>query len=155
MNNENLIPVRSKKEAREKGKKGGIESAKARKEKKLFKEVVRELLSQDIPKEKLQEIKNFYPGVDIDGVCIRTLIANKQIQKALNGDTKACLLLLDMSGEKPKEEIEPHETKLPIFNFEIVDNSKLEREFMMYEEADRTGKTIEEVRARYNMQKSE
>lgn len=61
------------------------------------------------------------------------MILLKQMEKALKGDINSAKLLIDTTGEKPKEEIE-HEVKLPTFNFEIVDNSNLEKEF--YEDSE-------------------
>lgn len=56
---ENLIPVRSEDEARKKGRKGGIASGKARKEKKTVKKILTELLDLDITKSpKFEEIAN-------------------------------------------------------------------------------------------------
>ena len=35
---------------------------------------------------------------------MRTLIINKQIRKAIEGDTKACEFILNLSGEKPTKD---------------------------------------------------
>lgn len=47
---ENLQPVRSKEEARERGRNGGIASGKARKEKKTVRKILTELVEMDINK---------------------------------------------------------------------------------------------------------
>ena len=104
-NEENLTPVRSKKEAREKGKLGGLKSGEARREKKLFKEEILKRMGE----------KDWNDIVD------------KLIERAKKND-KSFEILRDTIGQKPKEEVE-HEVKLPVFNIEVVDNSELEKEF--------------------------
>lgn len=47
---ENLQPVRSEAEAREKGRKGGIASGKARREKRTVRKILTELIEMDISK---------------------------------------------------------------------------------------------------------
>lgn len=79
---ENLKPVKSKKEAREKGKKGGIASGKARKERKALKEELLILLSQGNTQEK---------------------ISLSLIKEAMKGNTKAFEVIRDTIGEKPVE----------------------------------------------------
>ena len=61
------------------------------------------------------------------------MILLKQMEKALKGDINSAKLIIDTTGEKPKDNIEA-EVKLPTFNFEIVDNSNLEKEF--YEDSE-------------------
>lgn len=87
MNEENLIPMseRSKDEVRAIGKKGGINSGKARRERKALKEELLLLLSKGNTQEK---------------------ISLALIQQALEGNTKAFEVIRDTIGEKPKEEIE-------------------------------------------------
>lgn len=86
MNEENLIPMseRSKDEVRELGKKGGIASGKARRERKTLKEELLLLLSKGNTQEK---------------------ISLALIQQALNGNTKAFEVIRDTVGEKPVEEV--------------------------------------------------
>ncbi|MBN2402007.1 MAG: hypothetical protein JXN64_06385 [Spirochaetes bacterium] len=43
---DNLIPVKTKEEARERGRNGGIKSGKARKERKLLSEIYKEILAK-------------------------------------------------------------------------------------------------------------
>lgn len=86
-NPENLKPIRSVSEAREKGKIGGIKSGEARRERKTLKEELLFLLSQDNVQEK---------------------ISLAIIQNALKGDIKAFTIIRDTIGEKPidKQEIQ-------------------------------------------------
>lgn len=94
-NTENLRPVQSEEEAREKGRKGGIASGKARAKRKEFKEELRLLL----------EI------VNEDGETNNTKVSVALLNRALSGDTKAFEVLRDTIGEKPVEKQEVKEVK--------------------------------------------
>lgn len=111
-NEQNLRPFtgeQSREKARENGRKGGIRSGEAKREKKLWKEeICKKLNAKDF-----DEI--------IDGL----------IKRAKKND-KSFEILRDTMGQKPKEEINI-ETKLPVFNIEITDNSELEKKFEEYE----------------------
>ena len=54
MNDENLRPVRTKKEARERGRNGGIASGKSKREKKTIREALKLLISLPCQHEKLR-----------------------------------------------------------------------------------------------------
>lgn len=84
---ENLKPVtkRTKNEAREISKKGGIKSGEVRRERKKLKEELLLLLSEGDNNRKMS-------------IAI--------FERALNGDTKAFEVIRDTIGEKPKEEVE-------------------------------------------------
>lgn len=84
-NEQNLQPVRTKKEAREKGRNGGIKSGEARRARKTFKEELLLLLANGDTQNK---------------------ISLALLQKAMNGDTKAFEVLRDTVGEKPIDKIE-------------------------------------------------
>lgn len=97
MNEENLKPVRSESEARKLGRKGGIASGKARRDKRTWKQIADDLASRVI--------------VDKDGnlalspitgkpMSIREGINTKLLQQALQGNLKAIGMLFDISGEK-------------------------------------------------------
>ncbi|MBQ4178609.1 MAG: hypothetical protein II598_02570 [Elusimicrobia bacterium] len=93
MNDENLIPVtkRSEKEAREMSRKGGINSGKARRQKKTFKELFEIALS----------LQNEETGEQND-----IGITSAMIKKALSGDVKAFESIRDTIGQKPIEKQE-------------------------------------------------
>lgn len=84
---ENLKPVtkRTKNEAREISKKGGIKSGESRRERKKLKEELLLLLSEGDNNRRMS-------------LAI--------FERALNGDTKAFEVIRDTIGEKPKEQIE-------------------------------------------------
>ena len=85
-NNENLQPVRSVSEAREKGKKGGHKSGEARRKRKNLKEELLLLLSTENLQEK---------------------ISLALITQAMKGNVKAFIAIRDTIGEAPvsKKEI--------------------------------------------------
>lgn len=149
MNKETLKPFKSGNNAIENGKKGGLKSAEERKKKKYFKEVVKDILNQKPTSEEIKEVLKTYTDLDIEDITYRTLLIDKQMKKALNGDLRACEFILSVSGEKPKEGEEVRETHPPIINIEVVDNSEIENEFFLYEEAARREISIEQVRAEH------
>ena len=91
-NEKNLKPVRTKSEARKRGRLGGIKSGEKRAERKTLKEELLLLLSQGNTQEK---------------------ISLALIQKALNGDTKAYEVIRDTCGEKPVDKVQAN-----VFNYE-------------------------------------
>ena len=77
-------------EARERGKKGGQASAKARRRKKELKQLLELALSQ--------------PSEIIDGEDNYTAITAALVNKAIQGDTKAYEVIRDTLGQKPVEQ---------------------------------------------------
>lgn len=84
-NKNNLKPVRSKKEARERGKNGGIKSGEVRRERKTLKDELLLLLATGNTQNK---------------------VSLALIKKALSGDTKAFEVIRDTIGEKAVEKVE-------------------------------------------------
>lgn len=81
---DNLRPVSSKAEARERGRKGGLASGEARRKRKTLKEELLLMLSEG---ETQQSV---------------TLAL---IEKAMSGDTKAFEVIRDTIGEKPVDKV--------------------------------------------------
>lgn len=94
----------------ENGRKGGLKSGESKKEKKLLKEEILKRLNEK----------------DFDEIVYNLIDRAKKNSKDFE-------VLRDTIGQKPKE-TEEHEVKLPIFNFEVVDNSELEKYFFELEE---------------------
>ena len=103
--NDNLIPIQSEEEAREKGRKGGIASGKARRKKKLIKEQLELLLSLPLKdenaKRKLEQI-----GIDADNLDNQMAMIISIWNKALKGDIQAFNSIRDSVGEKPSDVVE-------------------------------------------------
>lgn len=118
-NEENLNPVRSKEEARSRGRKGGIASGKARREKKAFKETLEAILSMPMKEGKnisLDDIKSF-ASIKGKNISVQEAILIGQIQKAMKGDTKAAEYVRDTIGQKPTDKIEA-DFIVPVFGGE-------------------------------------
>ena len=81
---DNLRPVSSKDEARERGRKGGLASGEARRKRKTLKEELLLMLSEGETQQSL------------------TLAL---IEKAISGDTKAFEVIRDTIGEKPVDKV--------------------------------------------------
>ena len=91
-NEQNLKPARTKKEARERGKIGGIKSGEARAARKTLREELLLLLSQGDTQNRM---------------------SLALIEKAMNGDTKAFEVIRDSIGEKPIDKVQAN-----VFNYE-------------------------------------
>lgn len=92
-NAQNLQPVRSKSEARERGRKGGIASGKARREKKSLQDWARDILAMKLPVKAPD-------GSTIPGATLGTAIVMEQVKRSLKyGDTKAAKFVASLLGE--------------------------------------------------------
>jgi hypothetical protein len=102
---ENLRPVKSESEAREKGKKGGIASGRVRREKKAMKDTLETLLSMSLKEGIVEDLSEIQSIAKLEGknITVQEAIMLKQIQKAIKGDTKAAEYIRDTSGNKLKE----------------------------------------------------
>lgn len=92
---ENLRPVQTKEEARERGRAGGIASGEARRARKTMRAELEAMLTMTV-KDKA--------GKDT-GRTFQSAITAALIAKAAKGDTKAYELIRDTIGEKPAERI--------------------------------------------------
>ena len=123
---ENLRPCKTTEEARERGRKGGINSGKRKKEKKKLKEIAEMLLDMKAPDNVLEKFQELYPDLDVEGMTNRLAIMQRLILNALAGDNKAFELLRDQIGEKPKEIVETTNTNLNITSEKVI-NSVLDK----------------------------
>lgn len=98
----------STEEARSRGRKGGIASGKARKEKKAMKETLKALLSLPLDQREAVDIEAIQDLTALEGgnITVQEAIMLKQIQKAMDGDTKAAEYVRDTAGEKPTDKVE-------------------------------------------------
>ena len=100
-NEQNLKPVTSKKEARERGRKGGLASGEARRKRKTLKEELLLMLSDGDIQEK---------------------ISLALINEAINGNnagsvTKAFEVIRDTIGERPVEKVQASQTVVDMSAF--------------------------------------
>ena len=92
-NPDNIKPIRSTKEARKRGRNGGIASGKARREKKLLKDCLDELLQKEWENRQGEKMS----GSEAISVAV--------FKKALAGDIKAYEVVRDTAGQKPVDKI--------------------------------------------------
>ena len=100
-NEQNLKPVKSKKEARERGRKGGLASGEARRKRKTLKEELLLMLSDGDIQEK---------------------ISIALINEAINGNnagsvTKAFEVIRDTIGERPVDKVQATQTVVDMSAF--------------------------------------
>ena len=93
-NNENLKPVRTKKEARERGQNGGIKTGEARRAKKTMREMLSYLLEKEIANKQGEKAST------------QEAITVALIKQALSGNVKAFEVIRDTIGEKPTDKQE-------------------------------------------------
>lgn len=110
-NVENLQPVRTEAEAREKGRAGGIASGKARRQRKTLAQIGDMIGGLQVTSEKNREIMR-QAGIS-DEDMIRDVEAIFRLQqKASSGDTKAIELLAKLRGQfKEVQSVEVAEVK--------------------------------------------
>lgn len=99
-NESNLKPIRSKEEARERGRKGGIKSGETRRKRKTLKEELLTLLETEEYNKK---------------------ISLAMIHEAELGNVKAFNTIRDTIGEKPKENVEIDDNKPFEVNVRVID----------------------------------
>lgn len=104
---EDLKPVRTTEEARERGRKGGIASGKARREKKMMRETLEILMSMPLKSGKQTDVESLRNFAAIKGknINVQEAILIAQIQKAMKGDTKAAEYVRDTVGQKPIDNV--------------------------------------------------
>lgn len=104
---EDLKPVQSTEEAKERGRKGGIASGKARREKKLMRETLDILLSMPLKNGKFADVDSIRNFAALKGknINVQEAILIAQIQKAMKGDTRAAEYVRDTIGQKPVDNV--------------------------------------------------
>lgn len=107
---ENLKPQseRTKDEQREIARMGGIASGEARRRKRTFKEIAEALGSATMRSGEAFDIETIEKMGDLKdaNLSLKEVMLWQQIQKAINGDTKAFEVVRDTLGEKPFDKVE-------------------------------------------------
>lgn len=96
-NEKNLKPVRTKSEARERGKNGGIASGKKRREQKTYREIAKIVLSSKVENEEAKAIAKQF-GIDEPDAKTLTLLG--MVRAAAGGSHNAFDRLMELTGEK-------------------------------------------------------
>lgn len=108
MANEQNLKTPSTDEARSRGRKGGIASGKARREKKMFRETLESILTMSIKDGKgmdVEAITNF-AAIKGQNISVQDAILISQVQKAMKGDTRAAEYVRDTIGQKPSDKVQ-------------------------------------------------
>ena len=88
-NEQNLIPVRTESEAREKGRKGGIASGEARRAKKTMAQLAELMLNSKLSEDKKEEIQSQFGDIIDEDATVASMMVAGQIKSAIGGNTKA------------------------------------------------------------------
>lgn len=102
----NMKPPRSKDEAKERGKKGGIASGEARRRKKTMREALEMLLFNTKLNEHTKQMLKAEGIENADDFNHQMVITRSLIAKAESGDVQAYNAICQMIGEKPAEKLD-------------------------------------------------
>lgn len=109
MNDDNLLKAEdlTSEQLRERAKKGGIASGKARRDRKAMKDTLAALLSMPLKDGKAADVDTIKNLAALKGknITVQEAIMLAQIQKAMKGDTRAAEFVRDSSGNKPVDDI--------------------------------------------------
>ena len=107
---------KSGRKAAENGKKGGIASGKAKREKKALKETLEELLAMPIKDGKSNDIEKIKSIAGIKGknITMQEAIMVAMLNKAAKGDVRAAEYVRDTIGQKPDSKMNI-DMNLPVF----------------------------------------
>ena len=106
-NEQNLRPCEYQL-SKEEAKKGGINSGKARRQKRTMKDTMSILMSMAVKEGDIPDIEEIKSVAELNklNMDIETAICIKQAMKAVkNGDTKAAEFCRDTSGNKPVDKV--------------------------------------------------
>ena len=120
-NEENLIPLseRTKSEQREIARQGGINSGKARRQKRTMKDTMSILLDMAIKQGDIPDIDKIQSVAELNklNMDVNTAICIKQALKAVkDGDTRAAEFCRDTSGNKPVERVQVAEVSQEVID---------------------------------------
>lgn len=122
MNNNNLVPFNVN-NASENGRKGGLASVKAKKERKTMRECLTTLLELKASEENVDLIKKTLDIKEIETseeITNQLIISLALLNKAMNGDIKAYEIIRDTIGEKPTDKLQHNGTEDIIINVKTV-----------------------------------
>ena len=112
-NEYNLKPVRSEREARELGRKGGKKSGEARRRKAALRDTMNRLLTMQVNVEGLSDVIRADSGED---TTYEDVITMAMIQQAMMGDVKAYQAIMKVVGqtERSEEDLEEQKSKIEL-----------------------------------------
>lgn len=104
-NPKNMRPVRTKAEAKRRGRNGGIKSGEARRAKRDMRETFRDLLDLPLKEGDLEKVTAL-AGANKKNVTVGEAIALIMANKAIRGDVRAAEFVRDTSGQKPGTQVQ-------------------------------------------------
>ena len=124
-NNDNLQPVQSESEAREKGRKGGVASGKSRRRKRQFRDELEMLLPLTDKGKDGQPIINPLTGRK---QTVQQSITMQLLLKARKGDVKAAKLIFEVLGERLLKTEETHDVTVRQSRYDNMTDEELQAE---------------------------
>lgn len=149
-NEKNLKPVRSKREARERGKKGGIKSGKTRRRKAAMRDTMHRLLTMQAEVEGLSDILRADGGEST----YEEIIAMAMIQQASLGNVKAYQAIMKTVGQTEKSEADLEEQRSKV-ELNRARKEDITGENETDEALDRLDQILKEVRENATKQETE
>lgn len=102
---ENLKPVRTKEEAKERGRNGGKKSGEARRRKRDAQQAARLILDLPVSTEAMENnLKKMH--IDEEDYTNRVALFARAFAQAMAGDVKAMQFIIEMSGETPDQQLD-------------------------------------------------
>lgn len=102
---ENLKPVRSKEEARERGRNGGKKSGEARRRKRDAQQAARLILNLPVSTDAMENnLKKMH--IDEEDFTNRVALFARAFTQAMTGDVKAMQFIVEMAGETPDQQLD-------------------------------------------------
>ena len=108
MNDENLKPVRTKSEARERGRNGGIKSGESRRRTAALRDTMNRLLTMKVEVEGLSDVIRYDGGEST----YEEVITMAMIRQAMLGDVKAYKAIMQVVGQTDKSEADLEEQRI-------------------------------------------
>lgn len=102
---ENLKPVRTKEEARERGRNGGKKSGEARRRKRDAQQAARLILNLPVSTDAMENnLKKMH--IDEEDFTNRVALFARAFTQAMTGDVKAMQFIVEMAGETPDQQLD-------------------------------------------------
>lgn len=97
-NEQNLRPVRTESEARERGRNGGIASGKARRRKASLMKCAQRVLEADVPDKLKKGLKAIAGEIEDENDTLFTMAVAAMVKESINGNAKAFHELLSIAN---------------------------------------------------------
>lgn len=102
---ENLKPVRTKEEARERGQNGGKKSGEARRRKRDAQQAARLILNLPVSTDAMENnLKKMH--IEEEDFTNRVALFARAFTQAMTGDVKAMQFIVEMAGETPDQQLD-------------------------------------------------